>query len=563
MLEKYAAAKRCRERRAIRDKQLKKTRETLASPEIHPLLAKSDEILALSTLELRNRLAQRIYTAEQVLAVMLQAAINANEYTNAITEVLLDEAFEEARRLDKLDKPKGPLHGIPVSIKDNIDVAGKDTTLGYSARAFHPVANDAPAVALVRSAGAIPFVKTNIPQGVFSTETYNPIFGRTNSARNKALISGGSSGGEGALIGRHGSILGLGNDLASSLRNPASINGIYSLKPTSSRIPATGNHSAYDYTPVIPLVCGPIGHDIDALQLLMSSIIDQKPWTMDPSCVAIPWVPATLPLKLRVAYYVDNGYVPASPVGRRAIIETVEKLQAAGHEVVEFKPPNIFEATLASVKALWPDGGQALVKELKGDPMYPTIAATTQFSSKSYIQRALISWYIRNFTDDPRKADILEAGVDKTKEEMYLVTQARDSYRKLFFDELAKLTDSEQHPVDVILSTTQVIPMAAHDVTTKLPIDLSFTLVYNLLDAPSGVIPAITFDKEKDASQDNISWWNDGRPINSVEAQFRNNYNAELFHGSPCGVMVSGRRFEDEHVLACMRVIDNVINQSN
>ncbi|KAI9597722.1 amidase signature domain-containing protein [Syncephalis fuscata] len=544
-----AAAKRCRKRRAIRDKQLKKTRETLASPEIHPLLAKSDEILALSTLELRNRLAQRMYTAEQVLAVMLQAAINANEYTNAITEVLLDEAFEEARRLDKLDKPKGPLHGIPVSIKDSIDVAGKDTTLGYSARAFHPVVNDAPAVALVRSAGAIPFVKTNVPQGIISTETDNPIFGRTNSARNKALISGGSSGGEGALIGRHGSILGLGNDIGSSLRNPASINGIYSLKPTSNRIPEAGTIQR---------------HDMDALQLLMSSIIDQKPWTMDPSCVAIPWVPATLPLKLRVAYYVDNGYVPASPVGRRAIIETVEKLQAAGHEVVEFKPPNIFEATLASVKALWPDGGQALVKELKGDPMYPTIAATTQFSSKSYIQRALISWYIRNFTDDPRKADILEAGVDKTKEEMYLVTQARDSYRKLFFDELAKLTDSEQHPVDVILSTTQVIPMAAHGTTTKLPIDLTFTAVYNLLDAPSGVIPAITFDKEKDASQDNISWWNDGRPINSVEAQFRNNYNAELFHGSPCGVMVSGRRFEDEHVLhACVLSTMSLISPIN
>jgi len=131
---------------------------------------------------------------------------------------------------------KGPLHGLPVSIKEQIAVKGIDSTIGFAKFCFKPLDHDAPLVTALKELGAIPFCKTNVPQSVLTYGCGNPIFGETVNCLNSKLSPGGSSGGEACLIGGGGSVLGIGSDVGGSLRIPAHFCGITTLKPTRARM---------------------------------------------------------------------------------------------------------------------------------------------------------------------------------------------------------------------------------------------------------------------------------------------------------------------------------------
>lgn len=152
-----------------------------------------------------------------VLRAYAKKAFKAHVATNCLTEVLLPEAESWAKTCNR----QGPLAGMPVSFKDTVGVAGWDACIGYSAWVGRPVKKDSALVRLLKDAGAVPYVKTNIPITLLSLESANDVFGRSTNPHNKDYTSGGSTGGEAALLAYGGSRLGIGTDVAGSVRAPA------------------------------------------------------------------------------------------------------------------------------------------------------------------------------------------------------------------------------------------------------------------------------------------------------------------------------------------------------
>jgi amidase len=167
---------------------------------------------------------------------------------NCLHEIFFNAAIESVKQLDlyfdQYKKPLGPLHGVPISLKDTIHVQGVHTSMGYIGwlGTFQGKRDDGREKAYesaivkdLRALGAILYVKTSVPQGSFSTETKNHIIGHTPNPKNRNLVVGGSSGGEGGLLALRGSVLGLGTDIGGSVRTPAGWNGCFGLRPSTGR----------------------------------------------------------------------------------------------------------------------------------------------------------------------------------------------------------------------------------------------------------------------------------------------------------------------------------------
>ena len=180
---------------------------------------------------LLSELAQGNFKAEQVVRAFAKRAAICQQATNCLTEILFEDALVRARELDahfkKTGRPIGPLHGLPISLKDTLKIKGYDASVGVAALCFKPADTNSALVDLLLSKGAVVYCKTNIPQTMMALDSHNYVFGRTLNPRNTKLTAGGSSGGEGALIAMRGSILGVGTDVGGSIRIPAASNGLY------------------------------------------------------------------------------------------------------------------------------------------------------------------------------------------------------------------------------------------------------------------------------------------------------------------------------------------------
>ncbi|RKP07466.1 amidase signature domain-containing protein, partial [Thamnocephalis sphaerospora] len=527
-----------------------------------PPASDAAELIDLPAEEIVKRLADKRCSAEQVLRMLGRNAIQAQEKCNCLTDLFLDEALDRARELDAMDQPLGLLHGMPVSIKDNIDVRGRDTTMGLSNGIGKPLAEDAPVVQLLRSAGAIIYTKTNVPQAIIAPYTNNPVFGITSTPHNPALNAGGSSGGEGALLAAGGSIIGVGNDLCGSVRMPAHFNGIYSFKPTNDRIPTLGNHLPYDGLEIMRVTCGPMARDVSGLDLFMRAIINQEPWKIDPHCVPMPWKSVEAPKKMRIAYYTDLDNMAIAPVCRRAMTEALDALRSAGHELVEFRVPDIEEATQIAYIAIIHSADEQYAHILSDDPPVASTTEIRSYTKAGFLQRGLLSWMLQNYYHEPALGRTVKALTTKTHVELNDVIIRRNRYRQRFFAELDRQTTStDGRRIDVLLSPGLHMPAMENDAKAELPFDISLVCLYNLLEAPAGIIPALKLDRELDAQQDGVSWYGDGREIRLAEQELRRLYKPDTMHGSPVSIQVAGRRFEDEHVLACMRSIDACVRK--
>ncbi|KAK5181868.1 hypothetical protein LTR16_010317, partial [Cryomyces antarcticus] len=141
----------------------------------------------------------------------------------------------------------------------------------------------------LRASGAVLYVKTSVPHTLMCGETVNNIIGYTWNPKNRNLSSGGSSGGEGALIGLKGSPVGLGTDIGGSIRIPAAFNGLYGIRPSVGRLPYEGMANSMDGQNSILSVVGPIAPTVGSLRLVVKSLLAQEPWLHDPICAELPW----------------------------------------------------------------------------------------------------------------------------------------------------------------------------------------------------------------------------------------------------------------------------------
>ena len=297
----------------------------------------------------------------ELMTAHLERIQQVNPKINAAVEILGETALAQARVADEAlskDENVGPLHGVPISIKDSIDVRGTRTTAGtWGRRNASPAACDATLVQRLRSAGAIPVAKTNLPDLLFAYETDNLIFGRTNNPYDLDRTPGGSSGGESALIAACGSPLGLGSDAAGSVRIPAAFCGIASIKPTSGRLPRTGHVPPAGGWIEALWQIGPMARRVEDLALAMQLLAgeDGQDFTSPP----VPLLAAEH-RNFRIAFFTNNGIAPCSPEIVKAVRDCAQFLSDAGHEVREARPPGIEEAYELEMSLLGADDGQGI-----------------------------------------------------------------------------------------------------------------------------------------------------------------------------------------------------------
>jgi amidase len=303
-----------------------------------------DKLVYASATALARAIRAKEVSSEEVVDAYLQRIEEVNPKLNAVVQLTADEARAQAREADAAltrGHIKGPLHGVPITIKDNIETAGVICTGGTKGRASFVPTQDATVVARMRAAGAIILGKTNMPELGLAFETANLVYGRTNNPYDLSRTPGGSSGGEAAIISAGGSPLGLGNDMGGSIRLPAHFCGITGIKPTTGRVPRTG-HFPYPSGWLDPLwQTGPMARFVEDL-ILTLPIIAGVDWH-DPTVIPTPLGdPKKVDLKsLRAAFYTDNGIMSPAPEIVEVVKKTAKVLSDAGMTVEEKRPEGI------------------------------------------------------------------------------------------------------------------------------------------------------------------------------------------------------------------------------
>ena len=295
--------------------------------------------------ELVQRIASGKYTAVQVTEAYCKRASIAHQLVNCLAEIFFTQALERARYLDNYFKSTGgkimgPLHGIPISFKDQFNVKGVETAMGYIGYLGDIAESNSILVDTVLSLGAVVYVKTTLPQTVMLGVVRSHLLGITLNPLNRMLSCGGSSGGEGSLIAMKGAILGLGTDIGGSIRLPSALNGIYGLRPSDGRIPYGGAKNSLDGQESVPSVVGPMTRSLSNIRTFFKSILETKPWLIDPKVHNIPWREDLFQEgqldKLCFGVIKFDQRVHLSPPVQRATNMAINALEQAGHQVIEW-----------------------------------------------------------------------------------------------------------------------------------------------------------------------------------------------------------------------------------
>ncbi|KAK0388785.1 hypothetical protein NLU13_5028 [Sarocladium strictum] len=457
------------EKRAIRDQKLAKSYGE-DDAQLDPRIIAAKDISDLTSL-----LETRQVTCEAVILAHIAKAKEAHRRTNCLTEICFDEALQQAKELDAFQqehgKLKGPLHGVPVSLKDQFDLQGLDSTLGYVGRAFKPAATDCVLVKVLKQLGAVIIAKTNLPQSILWGETDNPLWGLTTHPMNPAFTPGGSTGGEGTLLALNGSVLGWGTDIGGSIRIPAHMNGLWGFKPSSARFSYEGVAVSQDGQHQIPSVVGPMARTLNTLTSASKAILEAKSWTLDPQLPPVPWKEDVYQEYLRkplvVGVMVDDGTVRVHPPIERIFREFCAKLEAAGHELVPWDT----SLNLGCIKIMDEhyvvDGGEDIRRDVTagGEPFMPHVQALVDRGSP-------ISVYEYWQLNKRKKAQ-------------------QAAYNAMWN---AARSPSSGRPVDVLL-----VPTAPHTAiphrTLRYP---GYTKLFNFLDYTALSFPAGKTDKALD-----------------------------------------------------------------
>ncbi|MBL6691884.1 MAG: amidase [Pseudomonadales bacterium] len=263
-----------------------------------------DELLQLSLRELYGQITAGRVSCRDLTRTYLDRIDKVNPQINAVVRLEADMAMKQAERNDialKSGESPGRLFGIPMTIKDSLNTYDMVTTWGTSGRESFRPGKDASCVARLRNEGAVLMGKTNTPEFTLAFKSSNSLFGRTSNPHDLTRTSGGSSGGAAALIAAHGTPFDIGTDTGGSIRLPAHFCGVAGIKPTTGRIPCTGN-GLPSMGLIAPLTQpGPMARQVDDLAYLLD--IMRGPDNLDPQCVPAPWYePADVDVStLRVA----------------------------------------------------------------------------------------------------------------------------------------------------------------------------------------------------------------------------------------------------------------------
>jgi fatty acid amide hydrolase len=497
--------------------------------------------------ELANLLAAREVSSEEVTRAHLDRIAEADGAFHAFTTVLRPEALAGARRADeerRRGEHRGPLHGLPVTVKESLDFAGHASTLGTTRRRSIIAAEDAGVVEMLRRAGAVILGRTNVSQILLFHESRNPVFGQTANPWSLAHTPGGSSGGEAAAIAAGMSPLGVGTDIGGSIRVPAHFAGIAGLKPTLDRWTNKGSNSALLGQEVIRSQLGPMARTARDVALAMSALDPIAMSTLDPRVPPVPAPDATRVdvARLRVGVLVDDGVVPPSAAVARGVREAAEALRSRGAAVVDFTPPGLPDAIFDYLGAMTADGGVTGLAWIDKDPIDRTLAPMRALARvPAPVRRSLAA--AARLAGERRIASFLEAVGEKSVTELWALT-AR--LRKVRADILAAM--AAEH-IDVILCPAHATPALPHGLSRDFVLAGSPSMLWNLAQLPAGVVP-VTRVRANEIER--------ARPADRVEKHAA--AVDRLSNGLPVGVQVVARPWADDVVLAAMIAIEEVVS---
>ncbi|KAJ5825485.1 hypothetical protein N7474_002623 [Penicillium riverlandense] len=497
--------------------------------------------------ELLDRLKKGEFTAEGVVQAYIKRAVVAHQLTNCFTEVMFEDALKQARQLDAefqaTGKLKGPLHGIPVTLKDQFNVKGIDTTLGYVGRSFDPANEDAVLVQLLKSMGAVIIAKSNLPQSIMVraepqpkdttlthvqwAETENPLWGLTTNPRNPEFTPGGSTGGESALLALHGSLVGFGTDIGGSTRIPQATIGLYGFKPSSSRLPYYGVPVSTDGQEHVPSSVGPQARDLSSICYISRLLADARPWELDPRCVPLPWNEHAFQeiqsRPLVIGLIPDDGVVRVHPPIARALDELSTALKNYGYEVVTWDTSDHQEYIKLMDLYYTVDGGEDIRHDISqaSEPMIPHVQ---QLVNRG---KAISVW------------------------EYWQLNKRKVKLQKQYLDKWNSVRSPSGKKVDVLLSPTLPHTSVPHRKIRWV----GYTKIWNLLDYTAITFPVDLVRAEKDCLPSDSAPY---KPRNALDEWNWGLYDVEKVDGYPVNLQVIGKKLEEEKVLGATTVIENV-----
>ncbi|KAI1735431.1 amidase signature domain-containing protein [Xylaria scruposa] len=508
----------------------------------------ADEIAITSkdSVQLVGEIKDGKLTAVQVTNAFCKTAAIAHQINNCLHEIFFDQALERAAWLDAqfADKKStiGPLHGLPVSLKDQFHVKGVDTSMGYvgwigsnlgisDPKQVHQV--ESQLVTELLSLGAVLYCKTSVPQTLLIGETKNNIIGETLNPNNRHLSCGGSSGGEAALQALRGSVLGFGSDIGGSVRIPAAFNGTFSLKPTPERISYRGVANTNPGQNTYRSAVGIMGTSLDGLELMLRADLSTKPWLRDPAVVPLPFRDemlheyasranldgtandAALPLKLGVLW-TDGAVQPHPPITRGLQI-VVDAMQSAGHKIVDWNPPAQWAGRNIHWSFLVADGARDIHDQLNlsGEPLIPDL--------KEFFK-------LRDPIGLLEYQDLTQRGLQ---------------YEAEYSDYWNSTKEQDGQIVDAV-----IMPVAPH--AAVIPgkyYHLAYSEFLNILNYTAVVIPVTKADKHVDTIDDSY------QPSSELDRRNWEAYDPEIYDGGPVGLQIVARKFEEEKILSIAKIV--------
>ncbi|KAJ5503882.1 hypothetical protein N7463_006756 [Penicillium fimorum] len=473
------------------------------------------KITSISALTILSHLSSGSWTSEEVTMAFCKTAAVAQQLTNCLSEIFFDKAITRAKELDlyfqETGKTKGPFHGLPISLKDNFNFLGYDSTLGFTSLVGKPATYNSLVVDLLLETGAVFYCKTNVPTAMMISESVNNLFGRTVNPQNRNLTTGGSSGGEAALIAFGGSRLGVGSDIGGSLRMPAACTGNFTIRASAGRFPNTRSRACLEGQESVIGVSGPIAKTLEEIVYWSSTIISLQPWIRDPKCVPIPWRSVEPKKTLKIGVLWDDGFISPTPPVARALKETVERLKEAGHEIVNWPSTEHMEMLMILGRLFLADGGKSVrdLLEPTGEPFRPEM--------KPYEEAKEISVY-----------------------DLWQIHARRNALCKAYLDRW------NETGIDALLCPTTPYSSAENGNFAYA----GYTCVFNLLDYPAVSFPCgVKTDKAIDKA------YSDHKALSDMDAKIQKDYSAESVHGMSVSLQLVGRRLEEEKLLAMTDVI--------
>lgn len=502
---------------------------------LEKVLSKEEsEITNLTAIEIAKKIKLGQLTSLVVTKAFCHRAALTHQLTTCCSEIFFDKAFERAAFLDQHYEDNngsvlGPLHGVPISLKDQVNLEGIDSAIGYVSQLNKPKSKDEVSLLakILEKAGAVFYVKTTTPMAMLAASTTSNIYGSTLNTFNRKLSSGGSSGGEGAIVGAKGAPLGFGTDIGGSIRIPSSFQGLYGLRASSNRIPYVNVTNSYSSAPVLSSVIGPMSWDLDDLKFVTKLILDAKPWLHDPKTPPVPWREQTQlenSPKLTFGIILGNGFSRLHPPIERALKMAREALEAQGHEVIEWEMPVKFqELRDLFVLISSADGYKEVIDECakSGEP----------------IERDLLDFHF-----DGDELPKYPKGISHVHEE-WEYARLRYEYQQKF-DQYWLLTignTTTGRPLDGILCP--VWESASFKPNDVRYFGFSYTVLVNILDLSSITVPVTVADKSIDIKDLNYV------PSGEEDQRIWDYYDPELYHGAQAGIQIITPRYEEERAI--------------